>query len=340
MVSKIQAFGLAWHKNQSAAFEDLLITPLKPYLDIQFNSWSSASKPSTLLSNAPVILCQVRPTKELLSNSASRIIWIPMWDAVRWWRQSHWNSLPKEKVRIVAFSEQIAKRATQAGLKTLRIKYFKDPASFAERNWNKRTLLYWNRTGLLTSEFLKRLCDELKIDRLLFRASLDPSVPEKFAYQLPESFGKTTIEQIPFEEQTRENYLQKLSEANIFIAPRQYEGVGMTFLEALASGCAVFAYDAPTMNEYITSQVDGFLFDPIRGNHVHNSLMRIQARAARLKLVESPSYLQKLSLSQNWDVIRRLPLESVGDTARKNHEYGFNLWRGKLEEYAQFILEW
>ena len=58
----------------------------------------------------------------------------------------------------------------------------------------------------------------------------------------------------------RQDYLKYLNQANIFIAPRAAEGVGLSFVEALARGCAVFAYDAPTMNEYITHKADGFLF--------------------------------------------------------------------------------
>ena len=57
-----------------------------------------------------------------------------------------------------------------------------------------------------------------------------------------------------------ESYLEALSSANVFIAPRKKEGIGMTLLEAMALGQCPLVYDAPTMNEYITDNVNGLLF--------------------------------------------------------------------------------
>ena len=50
--------------------------------------------------------------------------------------------------------------------------------------------------------------------------------------------------------------------AAFYIAPRVYEGIGMSFLEAMARGRCVVAADHPTMNEYIEHGKTGFLFQP------------------------------------------------------------------------------
>jgi glycosyltransferase involved in cell wall biosynthesis len=52
-----------------------------------------------------------------------------------------------------------------------------------------------------------------------------------------------------------------IKEKAIFIAPRDYEGIGLSFLEAMAMGKAVIAVDNPTMNEYIADGETGYLFD-------------------------------------------------------------------------------
>ena len=58
-----------------------------------------------------------------------------------------------------------------------------------------------------------------------------------------------------------EEYAKVLRRCNIFLAPRAFEGIGLSFLEALSLGMAVVAPDNPTMNEYISSGENGYLYD-------------------------------------------------------------------------------
>jgi glycosyltransferase involved in cell wall biosynthesis len=61
---------------------------------------------------------------------------------------------------------------------------------------------------------------------------------------------------------TREAFSQDLAKSQVFFAPRRTEGIGLSFLEALGLGMAVVASDGSTMNEYIRSGVNGYLYDP------------------------------------------------------------------------------
>ena len=58
----------------------------------------------------------------------------------------------------------------------------------------------------------------------------------------------------------RQNYLRELEKFHVYFAPRKYEGIGMTFLEAMAMGMCVVAENAPTANEYILSGKNGILY--------------------------------------------------------------------------------
>lgn len=58
-----------------------------------------------------------------------------------------------------------------------------------------------------------------------------------------------------------DEYMRVLSNCNVFIATRPREGIGLSFLEAMGLGMCVVAPDAPTMNEYISSEENGLLFD-------------------------------------------------------------------------------
>ena len=58
------------------------------------------------------------------------------------------------------------------------------------------------------------------------------------------------------------DYLRVLRQHKVFIASRREEGIGLSFLEALSIGMAVISPDNPTVNEYIRSGVNGYLYDP------------------------------------------------------------------------------
>jgi hypothetical protein len=51
-----------------------------------------------------------------------------------------------------------------------------------------------------------------------------------------------------------------LLQHNVYFAPREVEGIGFSFLEAMASGMCVVAPNMPTMNEYISNGTNGLLY--------------------------------------------------------------------------------
>lgn len=59
-----------------------------------------------------------------------------------------------------------------------------------------------------------------------------------------------------------EDYRAALGRANVFIAPRRAEGIGMATLEAMARGMLIIAGDEPTQNEYVSNWLNGILYNP------------------------------------------------------------------------------
>jgi glycosyltransferase involved in cell wall biosynthesis len=82
---------------------------------------------------------------------------------------------------------------------------------------------------------------------------LSESVLEDEFADLPVSVSKWS--------DTSVGYHQLLERCDIFIAPREYEGIGMAVLEAMSLGKVVAAPNNPTMNEYIVDGRNGILFD-------------------------------------------------------------------------------
>lgn len=88
---------------------------------------------------------------------------------------------------------------------------------------------------------------------------------------------------------TKEEAKENLLKSNIYFAPRLVEGIGMSFLDAMAVGMPVIAMDSPTHNEYITHGWNGLLLDmneanaPIQGLTVENIRKWSQNATASIK---------------------------------------------------------
>jgi glycosyltransferase involved in cell wall biosynthesis len=79
----------------------------------------------------------------------------------------------------------------------------------------------------------------------------------------------------------RKEYLDALQTANVYFAPRLYEGIGMSFIEAMTMGKCVVAVDHPTMNEYVDNGVNGYLYDLRRAQSLDLSTVREMGKKAR-----------------------------------------------------------
>ena len=113
------------------------------------------------------------------------------------------------------------------------------------------------RLSFINFETIKKLFSQKKVKIHLHQA-VDPN--QQFLKPDQEDIEKF---QITFSDwfDTREEMLELIREKAIYVAPREYEGIGMSFLEAMAMGKLVVANNQPTMNEYIENGKTGLLFD-------------------------------------------------------------------------------
>lgn len=328
----ITAYCLDWHITTSSAFHELLVKPLAPYADIRLTAWDGKSHLPAPAPHETTIFCQLPPTEHWLAHHTSRVIWIPMADAIFYPD----NIKEHPSVRIVAFSQPVVHMANSLGLPVLRLQYFVNPdlspiASFA----NERVLLYWNRTGFFHKRFLLALCRALAVNRLLFRAILDPRIPQYKQYELPDRVGRMRIE--TYHQLTNhDDYLALLNRANLFIAPRKIEGVGIAFLEAMARGCCVIGYNGVTMNEYIQHGYNGILVNPV-DHPIYFILYRLVNKLS-WKIRGKPIPIPLLTTWQNWRKIKQLDIPQLGANARQSMADGYKQWIASIPAYAQFVL--
>jgi glycosyltransferase involved in cell wall biosynthesis len=331
----LKALCLDWHINQSTSCRDLLVDPLKPFCDIELVAWDGASIPDNALDrSSPLIFWQLPPPPSLDTWESARIVWVPMWDQARGYDRSWWDAIPKS-VRVVSFSEQIRVRAEAAGLRVLNLRYFFDPNAFVPVRWDRDPVLhYWNRTGMAGPSLLRKLCKAIGARELIFRPDLDPRIDLHAYYELPARLGKTRVRTISAS--SREEYLDCTHGANVFLAPRAVEGVGLTLLEAMARGSAVFAFDAPTMNEYIDDGRNGILLSSTSAA----PRSRLASRFSRLTRRDAETYSRQLSDRQDWASIEARDPSALGRSALADHEKGYLGWRESVSSYASFVCDW
>lgn len=347
----IPVFCFDWHVTQSPAQREILIKPLLPYLQFDVIPWDGVhlELSRTKIRETPLVFFLFPPPPHLLSDPEARLVWIPMWDEAKDYRDTWWSMLPKS-LRVVAFSESVLQKAQATGLSALPLKYYNNPEEVKPVSWEgAKVLFYWNRTGLVSREFLEKICGVLDIEILYFRRRVDPGWPSWCDYDLPERLGKTRVKELKLNGiQGHREYLEHLNQSNVFIALRQSEGVGLTFIEAMARGCAVFSYDAPTMNEYIDHKENGYLFasDPVSDFWLRRKkiFQNIYKYAFRMGLIHReilhPLFRYPVNLRQKWADIEGLDLQTLGGKARQSQLDGYKIWKNSLEQFASFILDW
>lgn len=199
----------------------------------------------------------ILPLPELKKITA-QMIWAPMYDG---YDKSFalWKYLPILGIKILALSKALHKKAIGFGAESIYSKYCPDPNDFnLSIPQNGRHIFFWER-GEIEFKDIKKIITPNEVDSFIYRINLDPSYHPK---TLSEEDRKIFhVEIYASDYLPKENYLNLLSRANVFIAPRKKEGIGLSFLEAMAAGQCVIAHDDATMNEYIINGKNGILVD-------------------------------------------------------------------------------
>lgn len=277
----------------------------------------------------------MEPPEEVLKNSSVRIIWIPMWEGYSLKRQRWWNMWKQYSLKFVSFSRRLTEIAHRANIPVFDLQYYDDPSEFASVPWDQaKNVFYWNRAGLLTAKHLYSLCSALQIEHLYYKPKLDYYMPATTEFALQEKIGKTSITTIGHFA-SHEEYLAILAKVHIYIAPRWFEGIGLTITEAMASGAVVLANDAPTMNEYVVHGKTG-IFLPY--NRPLRYLIRAKSKIEQRLDWDQPA--PSPLIHYNWEQLLNYDLPSIGAEARAASELGRKLYMDKLSSLVDFFFDW
>jgi len=139
-------------------------------------------------------------------------------------------------------------------------RYYPDPQTFpcSDRSGGLRGF-FWPRTRAIDWPLVKGLVGDTPFERIHLHWTPDvhgdlPPPPD----EAERSIGRVELSSW-FRD--AEAYRALLAASNVFFASRAAEGIGMSFLEAMAMGLCVVAPRFPTMSEYIEDGVNGLLYD-------------------------------------------------------------------------------
>lgn len=199
---------------------------------------------------APVFLALGVPT-----------IVVPMYDGSATMPDLHW--IWSAKAQFVNFSFTLHHRVAGLGNQSFLARYFTPVVSQSERATFKAGLkaFLWQRRpehGISAPAIMKLLDGQIE-SLHVHNAPDDPNLDTR-AYKVSSSSSCAVTQTSWFPNAA--DYHAALARANVFIAPRRAEGIGMALLEAMSRGMLIVACDEPTHNEYISNWLNGILYNP------------------------------------------------------------------------------
>lgn len=238
----------------------------------------------------PVVFFQVAhyPAKELRFLQDRDVVVFPMFD----YRPALFDEFLRRcgqlgRVKFVNFCRTQHEKLSRLGFASRHFQYFPSPLPEAGIKSDARGLtgFFWQRTGRLSWKHIRALIGPADFRHIHLHLAPDPPGCEPVLPDAKEMarFGISISRGWSLQ---KEDYLALVKEADVFFAPRVSEGIGMSFLEALAMGKCVVAADRPTMNEYLAHGRNGLLFNPNRPVPLDFSRVEEIAARGRISLLE------------------------------------------------------
>ncbi len=204
-----------------------------------------------------ILICwQIMPDITELKKyfSFNKGVLFPMADDVpRIHRLEKWFSF--RDFKIISFSKQLADKLASTGFHVHYLQYFPKPLA-TKATGSLTKAFFWSRSKDLTIKKVLNVFNDSGLDSMHIHLACDPQHHD----EIPTETSNLSISSSHWFEK-KDDLMHTIKEAAVYIAPRKKEGIGMSFLEAMAMGRCVVAYNDTTMNEYIIHGSTGILFE-------------------------------------------------------------------------------
>jgi len=186
----------------------------------------------------------------------NNVVIIPMYDGAHRWNDRFWKQCTR--ARIINFCRTAHEHHTRLGCDSYYFKFAPNPADFKQvENFENLNGFFWERlpNSAINADFVINMLSKTAVNKLHIHQAPDDGVKSDISSKEMQITHSEWFEEFS-------DFQDVLRKSNVFIQPREREGIGKAFLEAMAMGQCVIAPGFPTMNEYITNAVNGLLFSP------------------------------------------------------------------------------
>lgn len=205
------------------------------------------------------------PDDDFFRLAHPNVIYIPMLDQFGLWRGPLYNLSdfwePFHGSKVLNFSNSLHYLTKGFGIASHYAKYYQRQRDNVRKRSGELNGFFWlRRESELPWQLVRELIGDTKFDSLHIHLASDPGSASPVEPG-PEDVARHNITVSRWFDD-KSDLDRIIDRANVFFAPRQEEGIGQSFLEAMARGQCVVAPNHGTMNEYILSGINGFLYDP------------------------------------------------------------------------------
>lgn len=262
---KIVFFDHVFHKKTESSnfFLDILRTLGNVevyYWDFSKQEEDSLLKNNFIKDSDLLVFWQILPPTSFLSKiNHDNILLIPMYDACCTLTYRKWYAY--RKCHFICFSKKLYNVFCRLGVHSLYLQYVPVIAKMEINKERSRhdglKAFVWRRSLSLNVDCLFRSLKDIGVKTIIFRDLPDASLSDEYRDKV---FDGINVRYVNKWFATHEDYLESILTCDVYVAPRLYEGIGLSFLEAMGLGLCVMAPDQPTMNEYIIDGYNGVLF--------------------------------------------------------------------------------
>ena len=184
-----------------------------------------------------------------------RTVVVPMLDGSGHHPGTHWNRL--SSALFISFSSNLHDFIRFRGGKSLLLRFAMKPGPYS--NPSAEQVYFWPRpqsTNSLSILEARKLADLIDPDLPLVIRVGEGGLAALGIQAVGQGLKRLEYRSV----KDRDEHLELVSQSLALVAPRRVEGIGMSFIEALAMGRAVLGLDSPTLNEYVQHGKNGVIW--------------------------------------------------------------------------------
>lgn len=202
-----------------------------------------------------IVIWQIEYAAQQLASDP-RAVFVPMYDGARHLSTNFWQRIPH--MRILCFSIELYNLVSPHCSRAIYAQYAPARPEVPVTR-QPDSAYYWYRRDDVGLGRLRHIINTLKLRTV--DILVHPDFPAS-ARLNPRNFERLSAKvKLRWWEHDPVAQLRNVAAATYFIASRRYEGIGMSFLEAMSLGCIVVAPETSTYTDYIVSGHSGLLYD-------------------------------------------------------------------------------